>query len=145
MKKQPCRRDSSVMSDNILGTLTFVDSPSITAWNPNQFTTATRFLSVSPLILALGVEEGISFYRNALDFDLVYRDAEPAQSAIVGRDGVKLHIFANHNKELADWTSIGIEVESIDTLYGRCQENGFVHPNGLLGSCPLGNTRIFDH
>lgn len=107
-----------------------------------QSATATRFLSVSPMIPARDVEEGISFYRNALNFELAYRDAEPAQFAIVGRDGVKLHLFANQNKELADWTSLRIEVECIDTLYGCCQESGCVHPNGLLGSRPWG-TREF--
>lgn len=105
-------------------------------------THATRFLNVSPLIPARDVEEGISFYRNALGFELTYRDAEPAQFAIVGWDGVRLHLFANQNKELADWTSLRIEVESIDALYGRCQETGCVHPNGLLGSRPWG-TREF--
>jgi uncharacterized glyoxalase superfamily protein PhnB len=104
--------------------------------------TTTNFLNVAPLIPARDVEEGIAFYRNALGFELTCRDADPAQFAIVGRDGVKLHLFANQDKHLADWTSLRIEVEQIDTLYGRCQENGCVHPNGSLGSRPWG-TREF--
>lgn len=64
-----------------------------------QFTTALHFLSISPLILAHDVEEGISFYRNALDFHLVYRDTELAQFAIVGLNRVKFHIFSNHNRD----------------------------------------------
>jgi hypothetical protein len=51
---------------------------------------------------------------------------------------VKLHLFDNQDKHLADCTSLRIAVELIDTLYGRCQENGCVHPNGLLGSRPWG-------
>jgi uncharacterized glyoxalase superfamily protein PhnB len=104
--------------------------------------TTTNFLNVSPLIPARDVEEGIAFYGNALGFELTYRDADPAQFAIVGRDGVKLHLFASQDKHLADWTSLRIEVERIDTLYGRCQESGCVHPNGSLGSRPWG-TREF--
>lgn len=107
-----------------------------------QHTAGTRFLRVSPLIPALDVESGIAFYRNALGFALAYRDAEPAQFAIVGRDGVTLHLFASQDKHLADWTSLRIEVAYIDALYDRCQESGCVHPNGQLGTRPWG-TREF--
>lgn len=106
-----------------------------------QFT-ATNFLNVSPLLPARDVEESIAFYRNALGFELTYRDADPAQFAILGRSGVKLHLFDNQDKHLADCTSLRIAVELIDTLYGRCQENGCVHPKGILGSRPWG-TREF--
>jgi uncharacterized glyoxalase superfamily protein PhnB len=104
--------------------------------------TTTKVLNVSPLIPARDLKEGIAFYRNALGFELAYRDAEPAKFAIVGRDGVKLHLFANQDKHLADWTSLRNEVERIDTLNERCQEYGCVHPNGCLGSRPWG-TREF--
>jgi uncharacterized glyoxalase superfamily protein PhnB len=100
-----------------------------------------RFLSVSPLIPARDVEEAIAFY-NCLGLELDYRDAEPAQFAIVERDGARLHLFASQDKHLADWTSLRIEVEGIDALYARCQEAGCVHPNGLLGARPWG-TREF--
>ena len=101
-----------------------------------------RFLGVSPLIPARDVEEAIAFYRDSLGFELLYRDAEPAQFAIVGRDAARLHLFASQDKHLADWTSLRIEVDGIDALYGRCQECGGVHPNGLLGERPWG-TREF--
>ena len=100
---------------------------------------ATNFSNVSLLIPARDVEEGIAFYRSVFEFELTYRDAEPAQFAIVSRDGVKLHLFANRDKHLADWTSLRIEVERIDTLYGRCQENGCVHSDGSLGLRPWGS------
>jgi len=103
---------------------------------------ATRFLSVSPLIPARDVEEGIAFYQRALGFELFYRDTEPAQFAIVGSEGARLHLFASQDKHLADWTSLRIEVDGIDALYGRCGEAGCVHPNGTLGSRPWG-TREF--
>jgi uncharacterized glyoxalase superfamily protein PhnB len=102
----------------------------------------TCFLSVSPLIPACDVEEAIRFYRDALGFELDYRDAEPAQFAIVGSGGARLHLFASQDKHLADWTSLRIEVNGIDALYARCGEAGCVHPNGLLGSRPWG-TREF--
>jgi uncharacterized glyoxalase superfamily protein PhnB len=101
-----------------------------------------RFLAVSPLIPARDVEEAIAFYRISLGFELDYRDAEPAQFAIVGRDGARLHLFASQDKHLADWTSLRIEVDGIEALYERCQEAGCVHPNGLLGERPWG-TREF--
>jgi uncharacterized glyoxalase superfamily protein PhnB len=101
-----------------------------------------RFLAVSPLISARDVEEAIAFYRISLGFELDYRDAEPAQFAIVGRDGARLHLFASQDKHLADWTSLRIEVDGIEALYERCQEAGCVHPNGLLGERPWG-TREF--
>lgn len=104
--------------------------------------TATNFLNVSLLVPARDVEEGIAFYRNALGFELTYRDADPAQFAILGRNGVKLHLFNNQDKHLANLTSLRIAVERIDALYGRCQKNGCVHPNGLLGS-RLWGTREF--
>ena len=78
--------------------------------------TAPNFLNVSPLIPARDVEECIVLYRSALGFELAWRDAKPAQFAIVGRDGVKLQLFANQDRHLADWTSLRIEVERIDTL-----------------------------
>lgn len=105
-------------------------------------TSSIRFLSVSPLIPARDVEEAIRFYRNALGFELDYRDAEPAQFAIVGSEGATLHLFASQDKHLADWTSLRIGVEGIDALYARCGEAGCVHPNGPLGSRPWG-TREF--
>lgn len=103
---------------------------------------STRFLSVSPLIPARDVEEGIAFYQRALGFELFYRDAEPAQFAIVGSEGAKLHLFASQDKHLADWTSLRIEIDGIDALYARCGEAGCVHPNGLLEVKPWG-TREF--
>ena len=107
-----------------------------------QRPSTTRFLRVSPLIPALDVEAGIAFYRDALGFALDYRDAEPAQLAIVSRDGVTLHLFASEDKHLAEWTSLRIEVDGIDALYKRCNESGCVHPNGQLGARPWG-TREF--
>ena len=104
--------------------------------------TSSRFLGVSPLIPARDVEEGIAFYERAFGFSLLYRDADPAQFAIVGSDGAKLHLFASQDKHLADWTSLRIEVDGIDALHTRCQEAGCVHPNGPLGSRPWG-TREF--
>jgi predicted enzyme related to lactoylglutathione lyase len=80
----------------------------------------TRFLSVSPLIPARDVEEGIAFYQRAFGFELFYRDAEPAAFAIVGSDSARLHLFASQDKHLADWTSLRIEVDGIDALHGRC-------------------------
>lgn len=102
----------------------------------------TNFLRVSLLIPARDVEEGIAFYRCVLGFALTYCDATPAQFAILGRNGAKLHLFDNQDKHLADRTSVRIVVEHIDTLYECCQKNGCVHPNGLLGSRPCG-TREF--
>jgi uncharacterized glyoxalase superfamily protein PhnB len=105
-------------------------------------TDAIRFLSVSPLIPARDVEEAIRFYRDSLGFDLDYRDAEPAQFAIVGQGGAHLHLFASQDKHLADWTSLRIEVDGIEALYARCRAAGCVHPNGVLESKSWG-TREF--
>ena len=88
------------------------------------------------------MEEAIAFYRTSLGFDLLYRDGEPAQFAIVGCDGARLQLFAHQDRQLAEWTSLRIEVGGIDALYARCQESGCVHPNGLLGARPWG-TREF--
>lgn len=103
---------------------------------------ATRFLRVSPLIPARDVEEAIRFYRDAFGFELDYRDAEPAQFAIVGRDSAWLNLFFNEDKYLADQTSLRIVVDGVDALYERCQAAGCVHPNGALGTRPWG-TREF--
>jgi uncharacterized glyoxalase superfamily protein PhnB len=103
---------------------------------------STRFLRVSPLIPARDVEEAIRFYRDALGFELDYRDAEPAQFAIVGRDSAWLNLFANQDKYLADQTSLRIVVDGVDALYERCQAAGCTHPNGALGVKPWG-TREF--
>jgi uncharacterized glyoxalase superfamily protein PhnB len=102
----------------------------------------TRFLGVSPLIPARDVEQAIRFYADALGFGLDYRDAEPAQFAIVGSGGARLHLFASQDQHLADWTSLRIEVDGIAALYARCGEAGCVHPNGPLGARPWG-TREF--
>lgn len=102
----------------------------------------TRFLGVSPLIPARDVEEAIAFYRDSIGFELDYRDAEPAQFAIVARDAARLHLFASQDKHLADWTSLRITVDGIDALYERCRQAGCVHPNGELGERPWG-TREF--
>jgi len=102
----------------------------------------TRFLNVSPLIPARDVEEAIAFYRDSLGFELDYRDAEPAQFAIIGRDGVHLHLFASGDTHLAEWTSLRIEVVDIEPLYARCMEKACVHPNGALEARPWG-TREF--
>nr|WP_314542128.1 VOC family protein [uncultured Massilia sp.] len=99
---------------------------------------STRFLGVSPLIPARDVEEAIAFYRDSIGFALEYRDAEPAQFAIVGRDAARLHLFASQDKHLADWTSLRIVVDGIDALYERCKQAGCVHPNGELGERPWG-------
>lgn len=101
-----------------------------------------RFLGVTPQIPARDVEEAIAFYRDSLGFELFYRDAEPAQFAIVGQDGARLNLFASQDKHLADWTSLRIEVEGVEALYARCEKAGCVHPNGVLGERPWG-TREF--
>jgi uncharacterized glyoxalase superfamily protein PhnB len=94
------------------------------------------------MIPARDIEEAIRFYRDALGFELDYRDAEPAQFAIVGRDSAWLNLFANHDKYLADQTSLRIVVDGVDDLYERCQAAGCTHPNGALGTRPWG-TREF--
>lgn len=99
---------------------------------------STRFLGISPLVPARDVEEAIAFYRDSLGFSLDYRDAEPAQFAIVSRDAARLHLFSSQDKHLADWTSLRIGVDGIEALYERCRAAGCVHPNGALGSRPWG-------
>lgn len=102
----------------------------------------SRFLGVTPSIPARDVEEAIAFYGSSLGFELFYRDAEPAQFAIVGRDAARLHLFASADRHLAEWTSLRIEVDRIEALYTRCQQVGCIHPNGLLADKPWG-TREF--
>lgn len=104
--------------------------------------TSPRFLSVSPLLPAPDVEDAIAFYGTHLGFALDYRDAEPAQFAIVRHDAVVLHLYATPDRALAEATSLRIGIEGIDALYERCLAAGCVHPNGLLGSRPWG-TREF--
>jgi uncharacterized glyoxalase superfamily protein PhnB len=101
-----------------------------------------RFLSVSPLIPARDVDAAIAFYRASFGFEPLYVDATPAQFAIVGAEGARLHLFASQDRHLAEWTSLRIEVDGIDALYARCEAAGCVHPNGLLGERPWG-TREF--
>lgn len=103
---------------------------------------STRFLRVSPMIPARDVDVAIRFYRDALGFELDYRDAEPAQFAIVGRDSAWLNLFFNEDKYLAEQTSLRIVVDGVDALYARCQAAGCVHPNGLLGARPWGTREV---
>lgn len=103
---------------------------------------STRFLGVSPLVPARDVEQAIAFYRDSLGFELDYRDAEPAQFAIVGRDAARLHLFASQDRHLADWTSLRIGVDGIEALHARCLAAGCVHPNGALGARPWGSVEF---
>lgn len=95
--------------------------------------------SISPMIPADGVEDAIAFYCDKLGFALAYRDAQPASFANITRDGIQIHLFKSDNRELAEWTSLRIQVERIDQLYGECVEHGIVHPNGKLDTKPWGS------
>lgn len=98
-----------------------------------------KMISIAPMIPADGVEDAIAFYRDKLGFTLDYRDAEPASFANITRDTIQIHLFQSDNRDLAEWTSLRIQVEQIDQLYAECVEHGIVHPNGKLDTKPWGS------
>lgn len=98
-----------------------------------------HLLNVIPLIPARDVEEAIAFYRDRIGFELVFRDAEPAQYAGIRRDGVSLHLYLNQDRYLAENASLRIMVDDVDALYADCRAAGCVHPNGALVTKPWGS------
>lgn len=98
----------------------------------------STFHSIAPLVAAAVVEDGIRFYRDKLGFTLLYRDADPANFAVISRDGVEMNLFGSQDKHLAEWTSLRIKVDQIDELYAQCEARGIVHPHGKLSARPWG-------
>jgi uncharacterized glyoxalase superfamily protein PhnB len=98
-----------------------------------------RLLNVVPLIPARDIEESIAFYRDRIGFELVFRDAEPANYAGIRRDEVSLHLYANGDRYLAENASLRIAVDDVDALYADCRAAGCVHPNGALATRPWGS------
>lgn len=98
-----------------------------------------NFLNVIPLIPARDVEEAIAFYRDRIGFELVFRDAEPANYAGIRCGAVSLHLYANADPYLAKNASLRILVDDVDALYADCRTAGCVHPNGALATRPWGS------
>ena len=101
-----------------------------------------KMIGVSPLLPAADIEAAIAFYVEKLGFTLTYRDGTPAGFANLNRDDIQLHLYAHAGRDLAEATSLRIQVEQIDQLYAHCSEHRIVHPNGALATRPWG-TREF--
>jgi predicted enzyme related to lactoylglutathione lyase len=97
--------------------------------------------SVNPLLPAGdNVEKSVTFYEEELGFHLIHKEGNPMRMAVVERDSVILFLVKNDYHQIAESTSIRIQVEGIEKLYQEYQDKGgkMIHPNGHLETKPWG-------
>lgn len=101
--------------------------------------------SLSPLIPAGDdVEKAIEFYEKKLGFTATHKEGNPANMAIVERDGVAIFLIKNGDKHLAEGTSLRIQVDGIEQFYEEIQDRSreTIHPNGTLETKPWGTNEF---
>jgi hypothetical protein len=101
--------------------------------------TTTKLLSAIPVLLSLDVPAAVEFYSTKLAFTCPYQESG---FAILQRDNIRLHFTGCDSQQLVDWSSCRVEVESVNSLYETCLEQGIVHPNARLEDTEYG-TREF--
>ncbi|MBE9117365.1 VOC family protein [Lusitaniella coriacea LEGE 07157] len=92
--------------------------------------------NISPLIPAgEDVSAAIAFYEK-LGFKMTHKEGDPPHMAIVERDSAVLFLVRNGDKNLANGTSLRIQVTGIEQLYRQMQE--YIAPKGHLETKPWG-------
>ena len=97
--------------------------------------------SINPLIPGgEEVEKTIAFYEQQLGFKCIHYEGDPINMAIVRRDSAQIFLLKNGDQDLAEGTSLRINVNQIEQLYAEFQAKGgeMIHPNGKLETKPWG-------
>lgn len=100
-------------------------------------TTASTFLSATPVLASLDIKRSISFLQTKLGFAPVH--VEPGVYGITTREQVSIHFWPCKDKAIAESTSCRVQVTGIAALYERCKAERIVHPNAPLENKPWGN------
>ncbi|MBE9042108.1 VOC family protein [Oscillatoriales cyanobacterium LEGE 11467] len=87
------------------------------------------------------MKKAIEFYQNKLGFTITHQEGNPIEMAIIERDGASIFLVENDDRNLAEGTSLRIEVEGVEELYAEFQAKGedIVHPKGKLETKPWGS------
>lgn len=100
----------------------------------------TSLNSINPLIPGgKDLEQTIAFYEQKLGFKCIHHEGNPFYMAIVQRDSIQIFLLQNEDRQLAEGTSLRINVNQIEKLYAEleAQEN-VIHHDGKLESKPWG-------
>ena len=101
---------------------------------------AFRWVGATPVLASLDIQRTVDFYVRTLGARAVH--AQVGEYGIVALGDLELHFWACDDRRIPSLTSCRIEVDGIEALYARCQQQDVVHPNGPLRAQPWG-TREF--
>lgn len=102
-----------------------------------------RLRRVCPFIPAGDdVARTIEFYEQKLGFKRQWQSSETPELALILRDQIELFLQKSADPELAEWTTLRIEVQGIADLYREIVvcDRTLIHPNGTLEKKPWGST-----
>lgn len=102
--------------------------------------TASDFLSATPVLASLDIKRSAGFFRSKLGFKELHVDQ--GVYGIVSNGAVEIHFWACNDRRIAEATSCRVRVHRIESLYAQCASYGIVHPNAPLASRPWGATEF---
>ncbi|WP_295919021.1 hypothetical protein [uncultured Xanthomonas sp.] len=86
------------------------------------------FKNLIPKIFYERMQDGLAFFVDGLGFQVLYQDAT---MAVIARDGAKAYLVENAEWAAKDRPELGIETDSIDTIYAELSARApqWLHPN----------------
>lgn len=102
-----------------------------------------RLKKVAPFIPAgENVLRTIEFYEQKLGFKRQWQDSGTPELALIARDEIELFLQRNEDPDLAEWTTLRIEVENVTELYREFvdRDPSIIHPNGKIEKKAWGST-----
>ena len=97
--------------------------------------------SIDPLIRGgKDLEKTVVFYEQQLGFTRIHQEGDPIYMAVVKRDSVQMFLVQNEHLNLAQGSSLRINVNEIEQLYAEFQnkEEEIISPDGELATKPWG-------
>jgi predicted enzyme related to lactoylglutathione lyase len=83
-----------------------------------------RFLKSRTTLGVRDVRASITFYREAIGFDVVVSMGEPPTFAMIGKDGIGLGLGQAPDPAVADLACCYFDVEGVEELHQRCVDAG---------------------
>ncbi len=108
----------------------------------------TKFLYLNPVLPSLDVAKDIAFWEQKLGFKNVYDSTHysdgPADYAVLGRQGLFIHLQMQFPKDMANGnlTQIKFQVENIQPLFEEYLANGVITKDRFRKNTPWGTNEF---
>ncbi len=104
--------------------------------SPRMNNTSIQFVSATPVLASLDIEQSVEFFVSKLGFTREY--ASQGEYGIVSNGPVEIHFWACADRRIAEATSCRVQVHGVQALHARCASQAIVHPNAPLDTKPWG-------